>query len=748
VSAVDLTNCDREPIHVPGAIQPGGVLLALHPETERVLCASANAGELLDVDGPDLVGRGLADVLGEEAAASLRARLAARPPRGDHNPLAVAGVAGRDGRPLHVLAHDHDGATILEFEPAEPGGDDGLTILAQLIREATGRLQRATSVVELSQALAEEVRALTGFDRVMVYRFDEDWAGDVIAEALGDGLDPYLGLHYPASDIPAQARRLYHLNWTRAIPDATYRPVPLVPERRPDTGRALDLSFAALRSVSPIHLEYLANMGSTATLTISLLRGDRLWGLISCHHHSGPMALPAPLRAATEFLGQFVSLTVSTRADSDEVALVVRTREALARVTGALTAAGEALADALVAQQDALLELGRAGGAVLRLEGRTAGLGDVPDDLDGLLDDLLERAGDEPVLAVDDRGPGVASGALLIRIGRRSGDALALLRPERRRTVDWAGDPRKPVTVDPLVGEQRLHPRGSFALWQETVSGRSLPWHPVEVAAAQELRRAIQDVVLRHAEELAVLNAELERSNAELDEFAHIASHDLREPLRGLSTSAHFLLEDHADELSPDAVRRLRTLTRLTARMEDLVESLLHVSQAGRLELAVGEVPLTDVWAEVAELLGPRAEAAGVQLRTDGELPVVVADRVRLREVLANLASNAIKYRDEAAQDSWVALGVRHRPTPSAPDVPQLCLVVSDNGIGIRANHLETVFRLFKRLHRQGERGGGTGAGLTIVRKLVELHGGEVWAESEPGGGAAFWFTLGPPGHG
>jgi PAS domain S-box-containing protein len=250
-------------------------------------------------------------------------------------------------------------------------------------------------------------------------------------------------------------------------------------------------------------------------------------------------------------------------------------------------------------------------------------------------------------------------------------------------------------------------------------------------------RKRAEEELQRRATALQRLNTELEHSNRELDAFAYIASHDLKEPLRGLHHFSQFLLEDRADRLTEDGVDKLRTLMRLTQRMGSLLESLLHYSYLGRTELALEKIDIHKVVEETVELLAARLHESKVDVRIPARLPSVQADRVYVGEIFNNLIVNAIKYNDKA--EKWVEIGCEASPEG---DAQSPVFYVRDNGIGIAPQHHEAIFRIFRRLHGREEYGGGTGAGLTIVRKIVERHGGRIWLVSQPGMGSTFYFTL------
>jgi light-regulated signal transduction histidine kinase (bacteriophytochrome) len=315
------------------------------------------------------------------------------------------------------------------------------------------------------------------------------------------------------------------------------------------------------------------------------------------------------------------------------------------------------------------------------------------------------------------------------------------------RTVKWAGNPSdKPQTPGPQG--MRLSPRASFAVFIESVRGRSQPWSDIEVDAALRLRMLVLELVISRSERLADLNADLARSNEELDAFAYVASHDLKEPLRGIHRYAHQLLEsaqaNGAD--TGEDLQRLESLMRLTLRMDTLLDSLLHYSRVGRMELEFEAADLNAVVADAIEMAGARRGDIHSNIDIPRRLPVVQCDSVRVCEIYSNLLTNALKYRRQAAAHielGYIGAGeAADRPNAPAASAGQEIFYVRDRGIGIDKRHYETVFRLFKRMHGRDEYGGGVGAGLTIVQKLVHRHGGRVWIDSVLDVGTTFYFTL------
>ncbi len=750
---ITLTNCDREPIHIPGLIQPYGFLLGLDEQTHRVVQVSANTSELLGLAPDELLGATL-DCLMEPEQLLAVERL--WPSLTEQSRLLGVRLNRVAGRPFYkLIMHRYDGLLWVEGEPVADANVSAFDLPD--LNLTLGRLLEATTTLEMCEVVVEQVRTLTGFDRVAVYCFAPDESGHVIAEAVRADLSPWKGMHYPATDIPQQARAMYLKNWLRFIPNATYVPVPLVPAVAPGATRPPDMTHAVLRSVSPIHLQYLHNMGSQATMTISLIDDGRLWGMITCHHQT-PRLVSYELRDLCQFLGKTVSALLKTKQQYDELAY--RQRIALAK-TRLFERVGthSNFVDGLHDSSPTLLDVFDCGGAAICFEGEIIPMGHTPEPAQiqqivtwlhaNVQQDLFQTDCYAELNPEGRAVRGTASGILAITLSQEPGEYIMWFRPELLQTVTWAGRQEKvPSLVD---GQVFLSPRQSFEAWKQTVESTSAPWKKLEVETAREIRLFISDVRLKifnelqaRATALAVLNTELERSNDELDSFGYVASHDLKEPLRGIHNYSLFLLEDYADKLDADGVGKLQTLVRLSVRMESLIESLLQISRVGRQELHIMPTDLNHIMAEVVELLAPRIEQTGTTVRMPVPLPTLRCDPVRLREVFNNLLTNAMRYNDRP--DKSIKVGVAEAGaggTHQAIDpAAYYTIYVRDNGIGIDPRHHESIFRIFKRLHSQEKYGGGTGAGLAIVKKMVEKHGGTLWVESVPGQGATFYFTI------
>ena len=752
---VDLNNCDREPIHIPNLIQPHGVLLAVAEENYQIVQVSLNTDEMLGIEPEDLLNKPLGEFLGEEQVTAVRRCLAED---FDHvNPLPIE--IDRDGETLSFdgIVHCNGEIVILELESSQPSEAVDFFNFYKLVKTPVSKLQNTNTLDELCKAISTEVKKITGYDRVMVYRFNKEGSGTIVAETAEAELEPFLGLHYPATDIPKQAKYLYTLNLLRLIPDVSYEPVGITPQLNPLTNKPLDMSMSVLRSVSPLHTEYLDNMGVSATMCISLLKNKQLWGLIACHHYT-PKKVPYEIRTVCEFIGQIVSFELAAKEDNQDLDYKMKLKSIQSQFVEAISQTDD-LVTGLTENPAHLLDLVGADGVALSFGKKIIFIGNTPDEsaIQAMLPWLENQFDEDIVYETNSLGQvypaaeefqDVASGLLVLLISRVQKTFIIWFRPEVIQTVDWGGNPNKPVEIAE-DGTLRMSPRKSFAKWQETVRGKSLPWKACEVEAALELRSSIVGIVLRKADELTQVNKELARSNIELDAFAYIASHDLKEPLRGIYNYSSFLIEDYGEVLGEDGKDKLNTLMRLTHRMEDLINSLLHYSRLGRAELQMRSVDLNDLISGVLDVIKASARDKQVEFKIPRPLPTVNCDRTQVNELFTNLISNGIKYNQKS--EKIIEIGFLDEDNPVAiekireyPDntPPKTIFYVKDNGIGIRERHLESIFRIFKRLHGQKKYGGGTGAGLTIAKKIVERHGGEIWVKSVYGEGSTFYFTL------
>lgn len=715
----DLAQCALEPIRVPGAIQPHGRLAVLEPGTSRLLAYSANWPS---------------EAAAAEAARAVRLDLAAL--REGHGP-AYVGTASLDAGPHDVSAHRLPGHLLLEFEPA--GLSDSLEApIYTVARDLLPALQAADGVHRLCERTAREMKQLTGFGRCLVYRFDADGHGEVLAEQADAGYQSYAGHRFPASDIPAQARDLYRVNHLRVIPTAHYDPVPLLAASGAPDPAGVDLSFATLRSVSPVHLEYMRNMGTAASMSVSIVVRGQLWGLVSCHDHA-PRHLDFRTRVACEHLGRLLSLQIQAQEDNADVGQRLAMHQRVLRLV-ALMAESDGTLQRLTDPALALPELTGSTGAAVVLNDRCWTVGTTPPP--GAVVDLAHWVvgRGEDLFATDrlaEVRPGSeallpdCAGVLALSISQVHRHVVLWFRPEQVKTIQWAGDPRKTL---PSAG--RIHPRQSFESWTERVRGRSAPWLPAQQAAVLELRQALLALVLRRAEEMAGHAIELGRVNKELEAFSYTVSHDLRAPMRHIAGYVDLVLEDHAGKLDERAHRYLGHVKDAASFAGQLVDALLDFSRMGRSGLKPTLVDITALVDDLAAEFSQQERGRRIDWQVERPLPALWADPFLLQVAVRNLLGNAVKYtrgRDPAV----IRIAGVTRDGASG-------LEIADNGVGFPMKYVSKLFGVFQRLHRN-EDFDGTGIGLANVKRIVERHGGSVWARGEPDRGATFGFVLPPP---
>jgi len=790
-----LEKCDHEPVQTPGCIQSYGVLLVLRQNDLTILQVSENSLEWLGSAPAELLGKNAALAVGESVARIIK--LALDQARVEKSPLYLATLkAGeeKNGGDLHVSLHTHSGLAFLELENApasEPEPPDHLRVAPDyygLVRKTLTRFQATSSIKSLSQSIADEVRRITDMDRVMVYRFHPDDSGEVIAESKRDDQAAWLGFRYPAHDIPRPAREIFKKIWSRPVPDVRAALVEMVPLLNPDTGSPLDMTYCSLRGASIMYTEYLDNMGVRAALTLSLRRGDELWGLVACHHNT-PKVMSYRVRAACEFLACSASQQVLWAEAAETAAYRISMEAANYDLIAKLTPASDF--SAFTAGTNHLGCKMNCGGAAIFFQENWHQVGETPKipemaELGRWM--MTQPAGQsgafDPIFQTDHLSghyppakdfATIASGVLGFCFSRSPLGLIFYFRPETIRTLTWAGNPNElPLAAGP--NGPRLSPRKSFELWRETVSQRSLPWEKIEIESVLKLRILLSDIAERKeredqlradlkdrllvnqalaaakvelafqlekkgklADELAVINTELtrsndalERSNVELGQFAYVASHDLQTPLHNINGFVQLLKANYAGRLDAQADEWMNRIVESSRQMHLLIQDVLTYSRVDSRARPFELVSLRDVYEDSVRLLQASIDDAGGEVSA-GELPAVMGDRSQLIQLMQNLIGNGLKYHGEKPPHVHVSAELNGS---------NWLFSVRDNGIGIASKHLERIFEIFKRLHDQQEYP-GTGIGLAVCRRVVHRHAGKIWAESAgEGHGSTFKFTI------
>lgn len=636
LQAVDTTNCDHEPIHIPGSVQPHGVLLACSADDWIITHASANAADVFRKKPDRLIGADLRDIVGAATIAALergqRTSRAGHPPLGRLLGLRLKGRRGHYDASLHTY-RDH---RIFEIEPA---ADEPAIPPLDLVGSILARLQDSRTLVELCSSMSRELRELIGFDRVLVYRFLNDGTGQVIAESRGDVLESLLGLRYPASDIPKPARDLYKRNWIRLIADVHTAPSVIVPA--PDAQSVeLDLSFSDLRSVSPIHVQYLKNMAVGASMSISIIVGQELWGLIACHHHV-PRRVPANSRAAAELLGQVFSLQIQTVEGLEAYVTMRAARALLDRVVAEFPADGE-LIDNISARLEQIAAFVQCDGAGVWMDGMWRHWRSAPEPHEAeALARFVDGRSERNVMATNvltEHYPPArhwkcqSKGLLAIPLSNSNCDWLFFFRREITQVVEWAGNPNK--SPDAKIPGGNLSPRSSFAAWREEVKGQSLPWTSRERLIGETLRVYLLDIVVRFSEVILEERRQAEqRSRLQSNQL----NHRVKVTLELIQSLVHHGFE--AEHRVRDFVRTLEGRIKAIALAHDAI------STSGGCEL---RHLIESTIAMQAPAYG-RVHIAGPETRLDPKAYTVLA--LVVHELVANSAKCGALSRPDSRLD-------------------------------------------------------------------------------------------------
>jgi light-regulated signal transduction histidine kinase (bacteriophytochrome)/CheY-like chemotaxis protein len=743
-------------------------MVALLAHDGRISHASANLGAMLGHPAEAVLGRKFEDVFDAVACRALHDAERA----GASAPERLHIMAGPGGASLHLHARRTGRTIVVDIEPVDANAVHALPVT--LVPSVLEKFKHASSTIELCRLAVEGLKSITGYDRVIAYRFGPEGHADVVAEALEPGLTAYLGLTYPASDVPGHTRSHFLRQRVGAVADYTYTPVPLLVHAPLDDGMPLDLTHSTLRSVSPGHRAYMRNMGTAASLTVGLAHRNELWGLLACHHGRPRVAGPQ-VRAAADMIGQVVSLLLGSLGASQDYSQRLERSASLRALVNRLSDC-DPIAESLAAAQEPLLRLVGAAGALLRFGGVSRCIGRTPPPAaaERAAAALLAEAGGV-MLAIQDTGLRHAeladciadgSGALLVPLAGEDGDAILWFRPEARSTITWAGSPHDQPIHDPGTGA--VLPRTSFSAWPESVSGRATPWTDMDLAFAREVQSMIEARVVQHGKAAAAVaqaaletrTRDLEETNAKLEELTrHLAhardqaeqavqsksrflagmSHALRTPLNGILGYAQLLrLEGRLDTTQAQRVNSMLDAGQQLLEMINRVLELTEV-EAAHTKLNLIAVDIHELAITCLSVVRYAAESKGLKLRishaahghTAGPV-LVVADPSRLRQVLLNLLDNAIKF----TESGWVELRLC-----STADGRQR-IEIADTGPGLPEATHGQVFAEFRRLQSASSLIAGAGVGLAIAARLLMLMGGDLGYEDKPGGGSVFWLHL------
>jgi chemotaxis family two-component system sensor kinase Cph1 len=732
---VDLTNCDKEPIHILGKVQSHGLLVALDLNTWLINYISENIASFIENDPQSLLGKNL-----EFLGSALKLNISGS--QFLFNQLIQTGFSSKNidslnpyyvelaGKPYNIIIAATDEDLIIEFEVVIKDEFESQKVIGSSI----SKILIGKTLDSILHNAAKEIKSIINYDRVMVYQFGDEGHGRVIAEEKEPGLTPFLNLHYPASDIPKQARELYKINLTRIIADVNAEPSRILTNKT--DGQPIDLTHAELRAVSPMHIQYLKNMGVQSSFSISLVCKGELWGLIACHSYT-PRFINYNARAAAKLIGQILSSAIEYRQleeNTDRFELFSTSTSKLADYIDESSQLIEALTKSPVTLKD----ITEASGVALVFEKKISCLGITPGEaqikeitkwlLENMQDAVFSSHRFPKIYNPAETFSGVASGILACILSRELKEMIIWFKPEILENIEWAGNPEKPVEIS-VEGIHTLSPRKSFDSWTETVRHSSEKWSRAEITSVIKMREHIIYAIKRKANEIRALNAKLILAYEELDTFSYTVSHDLRTPLSSIRGYSELLLENVS--LDDNARKILQRIRRCTDKMAELITDILNYSRIGQSKIQKQSV---DMAAIIEEVRSEVIESQNIDMDFSvGNTPDLLGDRVMIKQVFSNLIGNAVKYSRKAGRSKVTVNGELSKK--------EVIYSISDNGIGIDISHYNKVFELFKRMENV-EDIEGSGVGLAIVKKIIEKHQGRIWFESKLGEGTTFFISF------
>lgn len=704
-------DCYPEPIQFINAIQPYGYLIVLDLETLMIRQLSANLLDTVGKSLEQLIHQPVSELFGAASQAELVAALSRFPLTASPSPISLE-LQAADGSPLPVYGYLHAadaGHLVLELEPVKTSTMTDAMTLYRLVQCAIARLRAAQNLDELYQLAAQEIRALTGCDRVKIYRFDHDWSGIVVGEAKADDwLSSYKGMRFPAIDIPPMARRIFSLLSLRAIVDVDQVAVPLVPAELPKShSERLDLSQSRLRAVSDCHLQYLRNMGVASSFTLGLVKEGQLWGLIACHHRT-PQQIPHDVQAACDLLGQIIGLELSVKAEAADEAHQQQVKTLRSQLISTVSQT-DLLLDSLKQHQAQLLQLMNAQGAYLQINGKPHHFGITPPTatvqrllkwIHPHLEDGVFYTHHLTSLRPDlDSKRTLMSGVFVIALSQFRPDFLVWFRPEMATQVHWGGDP----TRDLIEADNgyTLHPNFSFQLWKESVKGQSAPWQADEIEAAIALKSTILHQQLKHSQaETEVL----------IKEVHHRVKNNLQVVDSLLRQQARRAKDPQTSEALNDCHNRVLSMALVH---EHLYESndLSQISVSSYIRRLVGNLKDSYGFGD-----GSKPNSQHVNLDLDNSF-LKINSAVPCGLIISELVSNAMKYAFPAHWNVPVS-EISIKFCCDEDKGGQYQLTISDNGSGLPEGvNFETTRSL----------------GLKLVRGLVHQLRGTIKIDREGG---------------
>ncbi|MCC9165600.1 ATP-binding protein [Pontibacter harenae] len=732
---VDLSNCDKEPIHIIGRIQPHGFMMILSSADLTVEQVSKNIGEYLEITPQGLIGHTPQLLCKQEEYKTLERQLKNAEL---HNPQLLV----LQSKCFFGFVHASGNKLVVECETYVQVSDHQRFERSYRYSQFQTSLSEQDTLQKQANLVADFVQQILDYDRVMVYQYDQDWNGEVIAESKKPGIRSFLHHHFPASDIPAPARALLLQKHIRQIPDVLASAVDIAPYVNTATGNPTNILQSELRNPSEIHLEYLRNMNVMATLSFSIIVKGKLWGLITCHHHS-PKLTNFWIRQTCGMAAKAFANAIPASQEKRDMQALHQYKKVEEELVNQVIESGNVI-DGLIGQKCSLLDVTASNGAAIILQDKITCIGRTPEEhhIIELIEWLVEHNNDRifftrclseviPQAAIYQP---IASGLMALEISRYNKEYILFFKEELKETRVWAGNPEKTFS-----GEDKLiHPRKSFSKWEEVVKGKSEPWAVHEIEVAQILLKDIIAILLRNQasklkelnKELHVSADELRRQNDKLKDFAHIISHNLRSPISNIR-GLHAMYEAEPNEETRTEVMQMIAV--VTGNMSATIDDLNTILRTSINHTNTTEVvDLEEVIEKEKQNLNATLKETQAVIQTDLQVNEILLPKVYVESIFHNLLSNALKYRSETGKPiieikTWA-------------DEENFYLTVKDNGLGMDLEKVgNKLFGLYKTFHRNKD---SKGLGLYLTKTQIESLGGKIEVESEPNKGATFMVKF------
>lgn len=720
---VNLQNCEDEPIHLIPQVQNHGFLFILD-SSDKIIQISDNAPYFLNATKQNILTKKISDFfLVKELAFYEDWKVNATP----HYSFTVTITKNT----WLCIPHKEGKQFILDFEKIDEKWDTNL--FQQNLLQIFTKLSNTHSLQALCDSTADEIKQITDYDRVMIYRFDKDWNGLVIAEAKETYQTAFKGLKYPASDIPKQARDLFLKQGIRILSNVEDTYSTLTPKINPETDALTSIGKSHLRGSSPIHIEYLKNMGVCATLNCAIIHEDKLWGLISCHHNS-PKFVDYRKRQSCTILANMFASQIGQKLSDSYIKHLNKASKTRSKITENISKDWDIMAG-LTAYETNGLSLFDCTGFTILHNNEIISLGITPNkkETSTILEQLHQKNCFKKdyftteclsgIISLDDEQAKLYSGIFVCKLSNAVNEALVWYRQEQPSEINWGGDPNSKKT-------HKLSPRKSFEKWTEKVRYTSKPWTSSEISNGKTLNNDIKNVIITKFGELELLNKKLNSLNQELESFSYSVSHDLRGPLRGIDGFAQILLEDYSSILDEEGKESLNIIINSADKMNTLMDEILNYSSISQYEITYNQIDVRNLCNEIIKDFNLKKLYPKTNFSIQNNIPKIYGDKTMTYQLFANLITNAFKY-SSLSETPYVNI------TSYQQDANTI-YTIKDNGIGFNQKYADKIFGVFTRLESNNYE--GTGVGLAIAQRIVMKHNGNIWVNSEEKKGATFYF--------